>query len=117
MQCTWCKGTMKECGCGYGHCIHCDNGKTTLPPIGDPIPMRDTEFYYELPKEFFKSVVDFSGGVQNQHKIIENVSIVLYGEQRLTDEEIQKMKNYWDSSYREETIGEVIARIVKYIKR
>ena len=115
MICSWCKGSGKECGCGNGYCMHCDNGETKNPPIGDPITMMDTDFYYNLPRGFFESIVDFS--VRDVHQTIEYVSIALYGEQRLTDDEIQKMKDYWDSPYREETIGEVIARIAKYIKR
>ena len=117
MICSWCKGSGEECGCGHGHCMHCENGETTTPPIGDPITMMDTDFYYNLPRDFFKSILGFRGGVRTPHQTIENVSLVMYGEQRLTDEEIQKMKDYWDSPYRDETIGEVIARIAKYIKR
>ena len=35
MKCRWCAGTGEECGCGEGHCAHCDgSGETTTPPFG-----------------------------------------------------------------------------------
>ncbi len=114
MICTWCNGTGKECGCGYGVCVHCNSGVVTTPPIGEPIPMMETEFYYTVPKDFLKKVVDFN--VRTPNQIIEYVSIALYGEQRLTEDELKMMYNYWDSEFREESIGEVVVRVMQHIK-
>lgn len=113
MKCVWCKGTFKECGCGFGHCAHCKNGEVTDPPYGPLVIMRKTDFYKDIPAKFFDDICDFK--VRTCLEQIEFTSIYCFGSQLLSDKELQNFKKYWEEEFRDESIGEVLARIVYYI--
>ena len=114
MKCRWCKGTYEECGCGEGYCDHCNNGETTDPPYGPLVLMDKTKFCRTIPDQFFVDICDFYK--RTCHEQIEYVSHYVFNEQLLTDEEIANFKAYWDDPYRDECIGEVLVRIVYYIR-
>lgn len=105
MKCAWCKGTGKECGCGLGYCAHCKNGETSDPPFGPP--QNDPSLNIITPKEF-DVIIDYQ--IRDIPEQIEFISIFLTGEQLLTADEIQALKNYWDDDYRDETLGETLNR-------
>jgi hypothetical protein len=111
MQCHWCKGTYEECGCGEGHCAHCDNGEVTNPPYG--------------PKRYLEGddiiIYDFDGLIDYNHpswfnNACEKVSIKIAGKMVLNEKDIQIFSDYWnDQKYRDETIGDVLQRVAMFI--
>ena len=112
MICHWCKGTYKECGCGLGHCAHCNNGETADPPFG---PAPDSHELDILSKANFEEIIEF--GERDIHEQIEFVSIHLEGKQLLTVDELDALKSYWDNDYRDETLGDVLNRAAWLVKQ
>lgn len=41
LTCGWCGGTRKECGCGLGHCAHCDETGMVSKLIGESRPLDE----------------------------------------------------------------------------
>lgn len=106
MICMWCKGTFEECGCGMGHCDHCDNGQVTNPPYG---PQRYLEFD-DIILEDTDGLIDFN--LDNWVEVLcERVSKKIANEMILSEAEVKMFVDYWDERFRDETVGDVIQRI------
>lgn len=114
MKCKWCNGTYKECGCGEGHCAHCNHGVITDPPFG-PITQEYCKELDTLSREDFDNL-----GLFNPYDInecIDMVSPYLVGKQVLSEEELHQFKDYWDDFYRDENAGQVLNRVAWLVKQ
>ena len=55
MKCPYCEGTNRECGCGQGHCDHCNNGVVVDYPMKQPknIPQVLSEHEVDVFAEYW----------------------------------------------------------------
>lgn len=113
MICNWCNGTYTECGCGVGHCDHCNHGVVTDPPYG-PLRSLRQEGDFILSREDFDKI-DWDSPIDIS-KMAQEVAVILESSFVFSAEEIQPFVDYWNDNYRNETIGDVLQRIALFIK-
>ena len=111
MICPWCNGTYKECGCGVGHCDHCNHGVVTDPPYGPVRHLRE-EGDFILSREDFDSM----NWTYDMKDMAQQICVILKSSFTFSEEEIKPFVDYWADSYRDETIGDVLQRIALYVK-
>ncbi len=114
MKCNWCNGTYEECGCGFGHCVHCLNGQVTEPPFGPLDYCRNCDDLNILSNDDFNTIID-----ETKRDIYQQFAYVpehLGFPSTLTDNELALFNSYWDSPHRNETLGDVLNRVAWLVK-
>ncbi len=114
MKCNWCNGTGIR---SDDICEHCLNGELTDPPFGPTLSFRDipnSELDIFTNKDFDK-IIDYTK--RDIYQQIEYVSYYLLKYQILDSEEINKFKEYWDSPYRNENLGQFLNRVAWLVKQ
>jgi len=116
MQCSFCKGTGEECGCGLGYCDHCNgSGKVCDYPFDgkkiDPDKMiKNKKLINEL-----ADVFDY----ENMEELKSFVRMVaLKSSGKVLDEfDVNLLALYWESSTRVENLGQWIQRTINQAER
>lgn len=115
MQCKWCAGTYNECGCGYGHCAHCNGGTVTVPPFGPARYLQHEDWI--LTVEDFEHIINWEVDWKQRMRVFSDcISEKLGSAYRLTDAEVKMIDDYWNDAFRDETIGDVLQRVAMLIK-
>lgn len=105
MLCRWCNGSREECGCGYGYCAHCRDGRQTSPPFGDgsKTPLSD------------KRVSELATQITNERAFGTYAMISIISQSAasidLPDDEVNIYLAYWDDFYRDANLGEFIRQV------
>lgn len=106
MKCRWCGGTGGECGCGEGHCTHCDQGQVADHPFGDGSKAKIADDVVRLichHDRFF--AIPIEERIQRIAQMAANIT--------LTEGDVQKFATYFNDLHRDCTIGDFVLMVAE----